>query len=48
MKNHCPGKWCGLDIHCERRQLMGEVKDIEFSENGFIVKTLHGEQLAQS
>ena len=27
---------------------MGRVKDVEFSENGFVVKTLHGEQLAQS
>jgi acyl homoserine lactone synthase len=27
---------------------MRRVKDVEFSENGFIVKTLHGEQLAQS
>jgi acyl homoserine lactone synthase len=27
---------------------MRRVKDIEFSENGFLVKTLHGEQLAQS
>jgi hypothetical protein len=27
---------------------MPRMKDIEFSENGFIVKTLHGEQLAQS
>jgi N-acyl-L-homoserine lactone synthetase len=48
MKNHCLRKWCGLDIQRERRQLMREVKDVEFSENGFIVKTLHGEQLAQS
>jgi acyl homoserine lactone synthase len=27
---------------------MRRVKDVEFSENGFVVKTLHGEQLAQS
>jgi len=27
---------------------MRRMKDIEFSENGFVVKTLHGEQLAQS
>ncbi|MDO8356520.1 MAG: acyl-homoserine-lactone synthase, partial [Nitrospirota bacterium] len=27
---------------------MRGVKDIEFSENGFTVKTLYGEQLAQS
>jgi N-acyl-L-homoserine lactone synthetase len=27
---------------------MRGVKDVEFSENGFVVKTLHGEQLAQS
>ena len=27
---------------------MRVVNDVEFSENGFIVKTLHGEQLAQS
>jgi len=27
---------------------MANVKDIEFSENGFVVKTLHGEQLTQS
>lgn len=27
---------------------MRGVKDIEFSENGFVVKTLHGEQLTQS
>ena len=27
---------------------MRGVRDVEFSENGFIVKTLHGEQLAQS
>lgn len=27
---------------------MPSLKDIEFSENGFVVKTLHGEQLAQS
>jgi len=27
---------------------MHRVKDVEFSENGFVVKTLHGEQLAQS
>ena len=27
---------------------MHSVKEVEFSENGFVVKTLHGEQLAQS
>ena len=27
---------------------MRRVRDVEFSENGFVVKTLHGEQLAQS
>jgi len=27
---------------------MRRVKDVEFSENGFVVKTLHGGQLAQS
>jgi acyl homoserine lactone synthase len=27
---------------------MRGMKDVEFSENGFVVKTLHGEQLAQS
>jgi acyl homoserine lactone synthase len=27
---------------------MRGVKDVEFSENGFVVKTLHGEQLTQS
>ena len=27
---------------------MREMKDIEFCENGFVVKTLHGDQLAQS
>src|SRR6185295_8636944 len=27
---------------------MPSVKDIEFGENGFVVKTLHGEQLTQS
>lgn len=27
---------------------MRRMNDIEFSENGFVVKTLHGEQLAQS
>jgi acyl homoserine lactone synthase len=28
--------------------MMRRVNDIEFSENGFVVKTLHGEQLVQS
>jgi len=32
----------------EGRSPMRRVKDVEFSENGFVVKTLHGEQLAQS
>ena len=27
---------------------MHAVNDVEFSENGFVVKTLHGEQLTQS
>ena len=27
---------------------MHSAKDIEFTENGFVVKTLHGEQLSQS
>ncbi len=32
----------------ERGQRMRVMNDVEFSENGFVVKTLHGEQLAQS
>jgi acyl homoserine lactone synthase len=48
MKNLLPSELVRTGCYLERRQSMPSVKDIEFSENGFVVKTLHGEQLTQS
>src|SRR6476660_2564678 len=48
MKNQYPTRRYIFHVLYEGRSPMRRVRDVEFSENGFVVKTLHGEQLAQS